>query len=308
MSHTIWKPLGDLIESLTIATELPREEVRAALTFIAVRATDAPFFMSEHAPFVPLLIELSDMYMLSPVSGIFSNPFTGIKLLRESTSSAVQAAMREHQEQWMVDDLYALFEGSRFQRASARLKLRKDGRILTDIDAAIFDNVSGELVIFQLKWQDFGSSSPRKQRSKAKNFIDQVDDWTRTVTSWIDQFGAEALCNKLQFKLPIGARPRTIRLIAIGRSNARFRSYGYFPTTPTLVLPWPQLVRMRYSIGPNKDFFELLALRVADEARAPIKRNPLPYVLKVDGSKITFKDIWNEFDDSEWNLPSEFGN
>jgi PLD-like domain len=54
---------------------------------------------------------------------------------------------------------------------------------------------------------------------------------------WIDQFGVPALCRALKIKLQDGAEPRHVRLTAIGRSNARFRSYGYNTGSDVLVLP-----------------------------------------------------------------------
>jgi hypothetical protein len=274
-----------------------KQEVTAALDLITVRAGDANYFLSEQAPSVPLVIELCDGYLLTPVSGAFRNPFNGIRMLRESTSSSIQNAFREHREEWMAEDLYALFEGPRFQRVPGQTKLRRDGRVVTDIDAAIFDNATGDLVLFQLKWQDFTSSSIRTQRSKAKNFSDQVQGWAKKTASWIDQFGAAALCRALKIRLPTGVGLRYIRLMAIGRSNARFRSYGYHTGSDVLVLPWSQLVRLRYSLGPGQDFFELLMKAVIDEAATAIKREPLPYVLERQGLRIIFKDIWSGVDD-----------
>jgi transposase InsO family protein len=214
------------------------------------------------------------------VSGVFRNPFNGIRMLRESTSTAIQNSFREHREEWMAEDLYALFEGPRFQRVPGQIKLRRDGQVVTDIDAAIFDNATGDLVLFQLKWQDFTSSSVRAQRSKAKNFSDQVEGWAKKTRSWIDQFGIPALCRVLKIKPPDGAEPRHVRLAAIGRSNARFRSYGYSIGSDMLVLPWSQFVRLRYSIGPGQDFFELLMKAAIEESLVAIERKPLPYVLE----------------------------
>ncbi|WP_204331109.1 hypothetical protein, partial [Proteus mirabilis] len=91
--------------------------------------------LTEQAPGIPLVIELCDGYLLTPVSGVFRNPFNAIRMLRESTSVAIRNAFREHREEWMAEDLYALFAGPRFQRVSGQTKLRRDGRIVTDIDA-----------------------------------------------------------------------------------------------------------------------------------------------------------------------------
>lgn len=299
MSLTIWKTRADLITSLLTATEASEEEVSAALDLITVRADDAAYFLTEQAPGIPLVIELCNGYLLTPVSGVFRNPFNAIRMLRESTSAAIRNALREHREEWMAEDLYALFEGPRFQRVSGQTKLRRDGQIVTDIDAAIFDNATGELVLFQLKWQDFTSSSVRTQRSKAKNFSDQVQDWAEKVRSWINQFGVAALCRALKIKPPDGTEPRIVRLIAIGRSNARFRSYGYNTAGNMLVLPWPQFARLRLAIGPGQDFFKLLTQAVISENAVPVERKPLPYVLERHGLQVTFRDIWSGFENGD---------
>ncbi len=298
MSLTIWKTRADLIESLLSATTASEKEVTAALDLITVRAGDANYFLTEQAPSVPLVIELCDGYLLTPVSGVFRNPFNGIRMLRESTSKAIQNAFREHREEWMAEDLYALFEGPRFQRVPGQTKLRRKGQVVTDVDAAIFDNATGDLVLFQLKWQDFTSSSVRTQRSKAKNFSDQVQGWAKKTASWIDEFGVPALCRALKIKLPNGIEPRYVRLTAIGRSNARFRSYGYNIGSDVLVPPWSQFVRLRYAIGPGQDFFELLMQAAADETAAAIERKPLPYVLERHGLRVVFNDIWSGIEDN----------
>jgi hypothetical protein len=149
------------------------------------------------------------------------------------------------------------------------------------------------LVLFQLKWQDFTSSNIRTQRSKAKNFTEQVERWAKKTITWIDEHGVPALCRALKIKLPDGVTLRYVRLNALGRSNARFRSFGYNTEHDVLVLPWSQFVRLRYMIGLGQDFFDLLAQAVVDETAIAIERNPLPYVLERHGVKITFKDIWS---------------
>jgi hypothetical protein len=301
MSLTIWKTRADLVTSLLTATKASEEEVSAALDLITVRADDAAYFLSEQAPSIPLIIELCDGYLLTPVSGVFRNPFNAIRMLRESTSVAIRNAFREHREEWMAEDLDALFEGPRFQRVSGQTKLRRNGQIVTDIDAAIFDNATGELVLFQLKWQDFTSSSVRTQRSKAKNFSDQVQDWAEKVMSWINQSGAAALCRALKIKPPDGTELRHVRLIAIGRSNARFRSYGYNTGENLLVLPWPQFARLRLAIGPGQGFFKLLTEAVINENAVPVDRKSLPYVLERHGLRVTFRDIWSGFENGDDN-------
>lgn len=296
MSLTIWKTREELLASLSIATGASKQELGAALDLITVRAEDAGYFLTEQAPSVPLVIELCAGYLLTPVSGVFRNPFNGIRMLRESTSAEIRNALRAHREEWIAEDLYALFEGPRFQCVCDQVKLRRQGQIVTDIDAAIFDYATGDLVLFQLKWQDFTSSSVRTQRSKAKNFSSQVHEWARKTNSWIEEFGVSALCRALRISTN-GAVPRHVRLAAIGRTNARFRSYGYSIGDNVLVLPWSQLVRLRLEIGPDQDFFELLMKAVNRESNLRVDRKALPYVLERHGLRLTFRDIWSGVED-----------
>ena len=296
MSLTIWKLRSELLASLVAAGATP-SVAEAALDLITVRPSDAGFFMDEHTPGIPLAIEIADGYLLTPVSGIFRNPFHHIRMLRESNSSQLRNAFREHRERWMADDIYALFDGPRFQRVAGQTRLRRNGQTVTDIDAAIFDNATEELLLVQLKWQDFGTSSVRAQRSKAKNFSNQVESWGKKTTLWLDQFGVAALCRSLKIRLPDGKLPTLVRLWAIGRSNARFRSYGYTAGPQVLVMPWPQLVRLRYEIGPGADVFALIAARVVEETAAAATRTAMPYVLDHRGVRVVFKDIWSSFDD-----------
>lgn len=68
-------------------------------------------------------------------------------------------------------------------------------------------------------------------------------------------------------------------------------------------MPWPQLVRLRYDIGPVRDFFSELEARVQREARAAVPRCPIPHTLDLGDCKITFADIWSEFVNPAVNDP-----
>lgn len=296
MSLTIWKTRSELIAEL-VAIGTPRKLAAAVIEIVTVKSGDAAFFLKEHTPSFPMLIEIADGYLLMPISAIFRNPFKHIRMLREAASQAMLNSVRVHHERWMADDLCSLFQGNRYQRMPGQTKLRTKGRVITDIDAALFDYVTGELVLFQLKWQDFASSNLRTQRSKAKNFVESVENWGRQVTSWLEEHGVPELCRALKVKLPAGELPRTVRLWGVGRSNARFRSLGYEGGPSVLVLTWPQLIRLRYEIGPGADVFTQIAERVLLETSQPIARSPIPYVMTSRGSQIVFKDIWSSLDE-----------
>lgn len=296
MSLCIWKTRPELIAELVIIGT-PEPLAAAVVELITVRARDAPFFFKEHTPSFPMLIEIANGYLLMPISAVFRNPLRHIRALRESTAPALLNAVRSHHEVWMADDLCALFQGDRYQCVSTQTKLRSGGRVVTDVDSAILDYITGELVLFQLKWQDFDSSNLKIQRSKAKNFVDKVEAWGAAVSDWIDEHGIERLCQVLKLKLPSGKLPVTIRLWGLGRSNARFRSLGYAPGSTVLMFTWPQLIRLRHEIGPGAPVFAEIAHRVQEEAAKPVRRTPIQYTMHSRGRRILIQDLWNHFDD-----------
>src|SRR5699024_1743684 len=64
----------------------------------------------------------------------------------------------------------------------------KDGdKTVTDIDAAMVDQISGETALFQLKWQNQTEDSIRSLHSKAKNFAKETMYWVQVVEHWIEQ-------------------------------------------------------------------------------------------------------------------------
>ena len=150
MSLTIWRTRREMIDNLVSAGSSPRT-ARAVIDLVTVRAADAPFFLREPAPSFPLLIEIADGYLLTPVSALFQNAFKQVRMLREASLPQLQNAVRLHRENWMAEDLCSLFQGDRFQRVPGQTLLRSKGAIVTDIDAAIFDWLTGELVLFQLR-------------------------------------------------------------------------------------------------------------------------------------------------------------
>src|SRR6185312_5272246 len=109
---------------------------------LTVRSGDEIYFRDEVTPYIPMLIEVADNYLLSPVSSIFRNAFHGIRMLHELNDKKAAENLRAHRENWMIFELYNLFLGSRYIRMEGPTKLRRKGKVVTDIDAAIFDTVT----------------------------------------------------------------------------------------------------------------------------------------------------------------------
>jgi hypothetical protein len=299
MSLTIWKTESELCDSLAGFTGMERTSVAKALDLITIRPEQHNYFDREVTTIIPLLIEISDRYLLSPVSSIFKNAFHGIRMIHDSCDVTANA-LREPREAWMRSDLYSLFQGNRYETVDRPTLLKADGHTVTDIDAAVLDRTTGVLALFQLKWQDFSSGEIRKQRSKAKNFVERVDNWAAAVQSWITTYGLEALCQslRLNFKtiLPVG----DVRLFAIGRSVARFQSYGYRSTRDDVgVCTWTQFARCRLDIGPVENVVHALHERIQREIAYPVKRKAIPHEIQAAGKRVVFEDLWFACEDED---------
>lgn len=293
MSLTIWKKPDGLIDSISSFTGIDAGKIEAALRALVVTREDAAYFGSEPTPCMPMLIEISESYWLAPVSSVFRNPLTAIRMLNEFRQPATAQLVRQPRERWMTSDLYALFEGTRYQVLELPARLKRGGRLVTDIDAAVLDVMTGELGLFQLKWQDLSSHRLEALRSKAKNFTERVSLWADQVEDWIEQFGEAELCRSLKLKLPKGSVPSRVMMFAIGRAGARFKSYGYDLTNRNIAAcNWNQFTRLRYQIGPAERFLSEIHSRVFAEQSRIENRKPLGYSFEVDGKVIGFEDMW----------------
>ncbi|MES5488526.1 hypothetical protein QMZ05_37775 [Bradyrhizobium sp. INPA03-11B] len=296
MSLTVWTPPDRLIESIASFTGIEQNAVSSALDMITVKSSHASYFEEEVTPLLPMLIKVSDDYVLQPVSSVFRNPFHGIRMLHEAFDKRASDNLRKHRENWMISELYDLFLGQRYLRMEGPTRLRLGGKVVTDIDAAVFDTLTGELALFQLKWQDFSSNDVAKQRSRAKNFVEKVDAWAKAVQDWIAASGTANLMPTLR----LGQAPEVpqVRLFAIGRSAARFRSYGFEPQENAVApATWRQFVRLRYAAGPSENVLQDLHEAIRTERKASLKLRPLRQEFSCGDHTIVLENLFNEYDD-----------
>jgi hypothetical protein len=298
MSLTIWKARSELTECLSQFTGMAVQDISAALNLFTVNRNDVNYFQTERTPVIPMLIEVSGGYLLSPVSSIFRNPFQGLRMLHEQRSSRTEASLRKPRENWMISDLCHLFLGNRYTIVDKPTRLKRGGQTVTDVDAAVLDRTIGALALFQLKWQDFNVYEIKKQRSKAKNFVDGVSMWAQKVKGWTSEFGTDGLCRSLQLKRGTYGHISSVRLFAIGRFASRFQGYGYVSQCKDVaVSAWAQFVRLRFEIGPVEDVFQSLHAKLQAETVQPVSKIALPHEISAAGQRVMFEDFWNVYGD-----------
>jgi hypothetical protein len=299
-SLTIWGPLEVLEDSIVSYANIDRSLVRSGLDAATFRPEDTFHLDGITTPFVPLLISLGNGLVLRPVSSIMENPFLSILALDKWRNPKAWGEVYRYREEWMRSGIYGLFQGTRYRTVDGNIKLREGNSIVTDIDAAVLDTVTGELALFQIKWQDYYTNDVRELRSRAANLTKELDEWAEKVQAWLERQGKNALTRALRLRLNRGTSISGVYLFGISRSFARMRGFGFTTKHERLaVANWPLFVRTRYRIGPASrvfnELFDTLRMRM-DET---VMSQPLPFTITVGKESVRFEDLWNVFDAGE---------
>jgi len=298
-SLTIWVPIDDLANTIGDAGNLPRRTVDAVLKSLTITAEDAESIGRESTPLLPMLIDLGNGFVLRPVSSLSRNPLAGFHTIAQWRNSASRNIASSLREAWLREEIYSVFGGRRYLCVDTSIILRKSGRRLTDVDAAIFDRTNGELAFIQIKWQDYATNSIRELRSKARNMSDEVDRWAERVVEWIAVTSPDDVARTLRLRLSGPQRITAIYLFVVSRHVARTKGYGFPVTNPYLSLAtWAQFRRVRCQVGPAPQVISRMheVLR-EEEGRVLSSAEPIPVTVELPGLKLHFVDLWNKWGD-----------
>jgi hypothetical protein len=300
-SLTIWEPLDQLEKALADYSGMDISTARKALEMITMHPNEASYLHGVTKNFFPLLISLGNGLVLRPIASLIKNPFISTIALQGWRNSRSIDQLSMHREEWMRSEIYSMFQGTRYRRINGNIKIRSENKIVTDIDAAIFDILTGELALFQIKWQDYFTNDIRELRSKASNLTKELDDWADKVTLWIQRNGNKELVKSLRLKLGEKMVVSSVYLFGISRTYARMQGFGFTTTNEKLAIAnLPQLRRVRYEIGPTKrvfnDLFDVLKQKMGEAVRTS---KPLPLTITASDKKICFEDLWNKYGNEE---------
>ncbi|WKZ85377.1 hypothetical protein N5B55_00020 [Ralstonia pickettii] len=295
-SFTIWTPREEIEETICGLTFMDKEVVRKILSAIALHPDDVPRISSSTNPVMPLLVDLGNGLMLRPISSICRNPFNSIRDILESRGGDSRNCLSAPREGWLRADLYGQFCGNRYFCVPGNIKLRDGRKTVTDVDAAIFDRTTGELALFQIKWQDFSTNDVRQLRSRASNLSREMDDWAAKVEQWLDGSSKERLAKTFRLKLDSRLSIVSVRLFGISRTVARTKGFGFATQHPRLaVMNWPHFCRLRTEIGPSANVISDLHKALLDAMTAEVQSTPLPFTMRVAGTPCHFENLWNAF-------------
>jgi hypothetical protein len=80
------------------------------------------------------------------------------------------------------------------------IKLRVDGRTLTDVDLVVVEKATGTIFLCQLKYQDLYGADLRTKRARIANLKEEVSSWLVSVATWIASVDAPRIRTSLRLK------------------------------------------------------------------------------------------------------------
>ena len=227
---------------LSAALDITEIEARQVLDTLKLTPQNMQAHASDPAVGIAPFLSINSSTVVVSIAGALSSPFDFMlaELYRRYRKDWDRAV--DGREEDFRKELNDLFSAERFAKAERPLKLRIEGSVATDIDAALFDKATGTLGLFQLKWQDPFGTSMRKRNTKMKNFLVETDQWVSTVSS-ILQETPEVLNHQLGDRTVRVQDTKRVHLFVIGRHFSHFsgeasRDSGAAKGT------WPQVLRL----------------------------------------------------------------
>jgi hypothetical protein len=224
---------------------IPEADAHEAIKPLVLDHESASAFHESARPALPPLVRTASDHVLMSTWGSLDEPFQFLLFrLRQLYPSDWDRAVDSRESVFRCDVYDALVGDARgrFQTSTTGVKIREAGRVLTDIDAIIYDRVTGDLALFQLKWQDPFGASLSKRASAAKNFSTSASEWVRVVSHWLSLMSSEQVCARLGIRT-VGDAPLRPLLFVLGRYASHFSDYG--PPDPRAAWgTWPQVLNL----------------------------------------------------------------
>lgn len=294
-SLTTWLPFDEFINSISHFTGIVISKVSEILNTIALKAEDIMFLRNHTSIFMPLLIDLGNGYIIKPISSILTNPFFSIISLLEYKTPHIRHNISKHREEWMRNEIYSLFLGERYIRVEGNVNLKDAGKIVTDIDGAVYDKFTGQLAIIQIKWQDFFINDVKKLKSKANNLCKGFDEWATKVDNWINDNGLQELSRNL--RLGKGNTITSFYLFGISRTVSHTEGYGYKSECQNIAISnMPQFVKCRFETGPTDMVIQKLFQELKTSSET-FKTIPLPFEYTISNFNFHFEDLFCTLDE-----------
>lgn len=174
---------------------------------------------------LPHLLEFTPKSFIRCRHGARQNPYAVLRraLARRFPSDYSKAQQRREGRQFEQLEFIITKRFLNTQMKS-NIKLRKDKRVLTDLDVVLVDSVAGTIHFIQLKHQDPYGRDIRNRRQRAEKLVTEVNAWLSAVESWYQSANLERFLRDCGFKLSRKIEPLTLSIQVVSMHHAHFLS------------------------------------------------------------------------------------
>lgn len=291
-SFTIWKEKAVVLAEVSDFTGLPTARVEALLKHLFLSPSDSARLAKSKDPIFPLGVDLENGFYIEPVCGILENPVTNLLNLMKLRDPGLHVSLSAPREGWFRTSIYGLFQGTRYHCVEGNVRLKKEGKVLTDVDAAIYQRDTNCLALFQLKWQDFGSLDGREVSSKARNLVRGINKWTDQVGYWEET--ASIADYRSTFRIPEirGDMPFKVLHFGVCKNASRISGFsGESFHEGIAVANWPQFFAARREFLGEPDSFQLLHSKIRSEYRNTPAMDSYPLNLQLGEERIRLENL-----------------
>ncbi|RIJ48701.1 hypothetical protein D1614_09210 [Maribellus luteus] len=221
--HTLPYRLDDLANSVSIHKKLNFNSVYNFLENITLNDENIEILGRDAGVSTPPTIRISKELVLRSAAGTLINPFSYlVRALKLNYERDYSIAVNKREDVYKKE-LYQLFPAVNIFKTSSNINLKQAGKLVTDIDAMLFDKETRTLILVQLKWYDDFGPSMQARNSMAHNFMTQAVKWIEKVSEWIENNDPKVLLNRLDKNPKIENQEiSNIHLWILGRNFSHF--------------------------------------------------------------------------------------
>ena len=269
------KTKKELLKLIKENGALSKQQSEEVLNILSLSSVNRKLFFNTQASCAPLIRISESQYIHSCAGSLyhsFSFMLENLTLLYPSACNS----NRMKRETTFRQQLYDMMTG--FQCVDHQIVITRNGQRLTDIDATVIDRESGEIALFQLKWQDHTSLSPKSLISKSRNYTNEVAGWIEKITDWINNSSEAEIASLLGIKARFIDKSK-IYLFALGREHGNYS--GIAPNTPNCAwVQWYHFLNYILRVGRKKCRISNMHKDLKDES---------PHAISIKQKKTVYK-------------------
>jgi hypothetical protein len=208
----------DLVEGVANFLQATRESISDILDHLTLSPENSKEHLKRGMPTLAPVVRISQDFVVLPMYGLELNPFSFLwtELRRRYEKEWFEAANRR-ESRW-ISQLREQFPSPRW-RCMDGVNIKRDGKVVTDIDFVVYDADCSSVIFFQLKWQQPIMSDDKLRRNNASSLVRDSNRWIVEVLDWIAAVGINGVKERLSIKTD---EMLSIHLVVLGRYHAHF--------------------------------------------------------------------------------------